>query len=428
MAAMAVEMPSTSGGLGGADKMSVQERKALAKLGLAAEPEIDVFGLQKDDLYVRMKMLQRDLEFLNIQEEYIRDETKHLRNELLRAQEEVKRIQSVPLVIGQFLEIVDEEHAIVGSTTGSNYYVRILSTINRELLKPSASVALHKHSNALVDILPPEADSSINLMSADEKPDVSYMDIGGLDIQKQEMREAVELPLTHFELYKQIGIDPPRGVLLYGPPGTGKTMLAKAVAYHTTAAFIRVVGSEFVQKYLGEGPRMVRDVFRLAKENAPAIIFIDEIDAIGTKRFDSQTGADREVQRILLELLNQMDGFDQSVNVKVIMCTNRADTLDPALLRPGRLDRKIEFPTPDRRQKRLIFQVCTSKMNLSDDVDLEDFVSRPDKLSAAEIHAICQEAGMHAVRKNRYVVTTKDIEAGYRVNVKKNENEFEFYK
>jgi SpoVK/Ycf46/Vps4 family AAA+-type ATPase len=155
----------------------------------------------------------------------------------------------------------------------------------------------------------------------------------------------------------QIGIDPPRGVLLYGPPGTGKTMLAKAVAHHTTAAFIRVIGSEFVQKYLGEGPRMVRDVFRLAKENAPAIIFIDEVDAIATARFDAQTGADREVQRILMELLNQMDGFDQTVNVKVIMATNRADTLDPALLRPGRLDRKIEFPLPDRRQKRLIFQV-----------------------------------------------------------------------
>jgi 26S proteasome regulatory subunit T3 len=181
--------------------------------------------------------------------------------------------------------------------------------------------------------------------------------IGGADIQKQEIREAVELPLTHHELYRQIGIDPPRGVLLYGPPGTGKTMLAKAVAHHTTAAFIRVVGSEFVQKYLGEGPRMVRDVFRLAKENAPAIIFIDEVDAIATARFDAQTGADREVQRILMELLNQMDGFDQTVNVKVIMATNRADTLDPALLRPGRLDRKIEFPLPDRRQKRLIFQV-----------------------------------------------------------------------
>ncbi|GKC19366.1 26S proteasome regulatory subunit 6B, partial [Tanacetum coccineum] len=193
-------------------------------------------------------------------------------------------------------------------------------------------------------------------------------------------------------------------------------MLAKAVANHTTAAFIRVVGSEFVQKYLGEGPRMVRDVFRLAKENAPAIIFIDEVDAIATARFDAQTGADREVQRILMELLNQMDGFDQTVNVKVIMATNRADTLDPALLRPGRLDRKIEFPLPDRRQKRLVFQVCTAKMNLSDEVDLEDYVSRPDKISAAEITAICQEAGMHAVRKNRYVILPKDFEKGYRTN------------
>ncbi|XP_009322560.1 PREDICTED: 26S protease regulatory subunit 6B, partial [Pygoscelis adeliae] len=179
------------------------------------------------------------------------------------------------------------------STTGSNYYVRILSTIDRELLKPNASVALHKHSNALVDVLPPEADSSIMMLTSDQKPDVMYADIGGMDIQKQEVREAVELPLTHFELYKQIGIDPPRGVLMYGPPGCGKTMLAKAVAHHTTAAFIRVVGSEFVQKYLGEGPRMVRDVFRLAKENAPAIIFIDEIDAIATQRFDAQTGGQR---------------------------------------------------------------------------------------------------------------------------------------
>lgn len=204
-----------------------------------------------------------------------------------------------------------------------------------------------------------------------EKPDVTYQDIGGMDIQKQEIKEAVELPLTQFELYRQIGIDPPRGVLLWGPPGTGKTMMAKAVANHTTASFIRVVGSEFVQKYLGEGPRMVRDVFRMAKENAPSIIFIDEIDAIGTKRFDANTGADREVQRILLELLNQMDGFDRNVNVKVIMATNRLDTLDPALLRPGRLDRKIEFPNPDRRQKRLIFQVCTSKMNLSEEINLE---------------------------------------------------------
>ncbi|XP_033230923.1 26S proteasome regulatory subunit 6B-like [Belonocnema kinseyi] len=292
----------------------------------AAGDELDI-----EDLYTKYKKLQRMLEFLEVQEEYIKDEQRNLKKEYLHAQEEVKRIQSVPLVIGQFLEAVDQNTGIVGSTTGSNYYVRILSTIDRELLKPSASVALHKHSNALVDVLPPEADSSISMLQADEKPDIAYSDIGGMDMQKQEIREAVELPLTHFELYKQIGIDPPRGVLMYGPPGCGKTMLAKAVAAHTTAAFIRVVGSEFVQKYLGEGPRMVRDVFRLAKENSPAIIFVDEIDAIATKRFDAQTGADREVQRILLELLNQMDGFDQTTNVKVIMATNRADTLDPAI-------------------------------------------------------------------------------------------------
>ena len=173
---------------------------------------------------------------------------------------------------------------------------------------------------------------------------------------------------------------------------------------------------------------MVRDVFRMAKENSPSIIFIDEIDAIATKRFDAQTGADREVQRILLELLNQMDGFDQATNVKVIMATNRADTLDPALLRPGRLDRKIEFPLPDRRQKRLVFTTICGRMNLNDDVDLEDWVARPDKISGADINAICQEAGMQAVRENRYVVLTKDLEKAYKNVVKKDTNEFEFYK
>jgi len=383
--------------------------------------------LDNEDLYSQFKALERKLELLEIQEDYIKDEIQNLKQEQIWSQQEVKRIQSVPLVIGQFLEPIDYYHGIVGATTGSNYYVRVLSTVDRELLKPTSSVALHKHSNALVDILPPEADSSISMVASDERPDVSYADIGGLDVQKQEVREAVELPLTHPDLYKQIGIDPPRGVLLYGAPGTGKTMLAKAVAHHTTASFIRVNGSEFVQKYLGEGPRMVRDVFRLAKENSPSIIFIDEIDAIATKRFDAQTGADREVQRILLELLNQMDGFDQNVNIKVIMATNRADTLDPALLRPGRLDRKIEFPQPDRRQKRLIFQTVTSKMNLSDEVDLEDYVSRPDKISGAEIASICQEAGMQAVRKNRYVVMAKDFEKGYKANVNKPSTEFAFY-
>ena len=249
----------------------------------AAKNLFDPSALNDDDLYQKLKDLEKELEFLNIQEEYIKEEQKFLKRELMRSKEEVKRIQSVPLVIGQFIEMIDENHGLVSSTSGSSYYVRILSTLDREQLKPNSSVALHRHSHSVVDILPPESDSSIQMMQVTEKPDVSYQDIGGLDVQKQEMREAIELPLTQAELYHQIGIDPPRGVLMYGPPGTGKTMMAKAVAHHTTAAFIRVVGSEFVQKYLGEGPRMVRDVFRLARENAPSIIFVDEVDAIATK-------------------------------------------------------------------------------------------------------------------------------------------------
>lgn len=382
----------------------------------------------EEDLYEKYKQLSRQVELLDLQESYIRDEYMNLQRELLRAKEEVKRIQSVPLLIGQFLELIDEKTAIVSSTAGSNHIVRIMSTVDKEQLKPSSTVALHRHSQALVQVLPPEADSSIAVLGEMERPDVSYSDVGGLDSQKQEIREAVELPMTHAELYRQIGIDAPRGVLLYGPPGTGKTMLVKAVAHHSSATFIRVNGSEFVQKYLGEGPRMVRDVFRLAREKAPTIIFIDEVDAIATKRFDAQTGADREVQRVLLELLNQMDGFEQDSSVKVIMATNRADTIDPALLRPGRLDRKIEFPLPDRRQKRLIFTTITSKMSLSDEVDLEDFISRTDKLSGADIAAICQEAGMLAIRKNRYVILQKDFEQAYQSNVKKSDNDFEFYK
>merc|ERR1712036_84662 len=371
------------------------------------------------DPFSKFKLLKKHLNFLTVQEDYIKDEMRNLRQEYLHAQEEVKRIKSIPLIIGQFLEAVDHNTAIVSSTTGQNHYVRILSTIDREQLKPNASIALHKHSNALVDILPPESDTSIQMLGDGERPNVSYSDIGGLDIQKQEIREAVELPLTQFELYKSIGIDPPRGVLLYGPPGCGKTMLAKAVAHHTTASFIRVVGSEFVQKYLGEGPRMVRDVFRMARENSPSIIFIDEIDAIATKRFDAQTGADREVQRILLELLNQMDGFDQTSNVKVIMATNRADTLDPALLRPGRLDRKIEFPNlRDRRERRLIFSTIASKMSLSPEVDLDSLIVRNDPLSGAVIAAIMQEAGLRAVRKNRYNIIQADLEEAYTSQVK----------
>ena len=373
---------------------------------------MDPRQVEQFELFDQLTSLEEELELLSIKENYLQDEIKYLRREAVRAQDELKSIQAVPLRVGNFSEMIDPNTAVV-----DDELVRVMKTIDRRLLKPNTSVALHKGSHAVVDVLPPEGTTRVTLVT--EKPNVSYADIGGLDMQKQEVREAVELPLTHLDLYQQIGIDPPRGVLLYGPPGTGKTLLAKAVAHHTNASFIALVGSEFGQKYLGEGPKMVRDTFRLARENAPAIIFIDEIDSIAQKRYDAGHNHDRETQRILMELLAQMDGFDQTTGVKVIMATNRPETLDPAILRPGRLDRKIEFPIPDRRQKRLIFQVCTNKMNLAKDVDIEDYVSRPDKISGAEISAICMEAGMHAVRKNRYVVLPKDFEGAYEKVVKK---------
>ncbi|EIJ88117.1 26S proteasome regulatory subunit T3 [Nematocida parisii] len=371
--------------------------------------------------------MERELELVNLKEQYILEEIKSLKKELIKSQQAIERVKSVPLIMGHFLEAIDSDTAIIGSTAGSNSIVKVLSTVNKELLKPNTSVALHRHSSALVDVLPPEADNIFSVLGEEGRPNVKYSDIGGLDSQKQEIREAIELPLTDLALYQQIGIEPPRGVLLYGPPGTGKTMLVKAVAHHTKATFIRVNGSEFVQKYLGEGPRMVRDIFRLAIEKAPSIIFIDEVDSIATTRFDSATSADREVQRVLIELLNQMDGFDQTTNVKVIMATNRADTIDPALLRPGRLDRKIEFPVPDRRQKRMIFTTITNKMSLSSEVNLEGLVVRSDKLSAAEINSICQEAGMLAVRNGRYMVIQSDFEAAYARIVEKKNSEHGFY-
>jgi 26S proteasome regulatory subunit T2 len=227
----------------------------------------------------------------------------------------------------------------------------------------------------------------------EKAPTESYADIGGLQSQIQEVKEAVELPLTHPELYEDIGIKPPKGVIFYGPPGTGKTLLAKAVANETSATFLRVVGSELIQKYMGEGPKMVRELFRVADEHAPSIVFIDEIDAVGTKRYDSTSGGEKEIQRTMLELLNQLDGFDNRGEVKVIMATNRIESLDPALLRPGRIDRKIEFPVPDVNTRRKIFAIQTARMTLAEDVKMEELITAKENLSGADIKAICTEAG-----------------------------------
>jgi len=324
--------------------------------------------------------------------------------------DEIDSLSGSPLIIGTLEEMIDEDHCIVSTAMGPQYYVNILSFVDKDLLEPSCTVLLNYKMYAVVGILSEDTDATVNVMKVDKAPTESYADIGGLEQQIQEIKESVELPMTHPEIYEDIGIKPPKGVILYGPPGTGKTLLAKAVANQTSATFLRMVGSELIQKYLGDGPKLVRELFRVADENAPSIVFIDEIDAVGTKRYDSTSGGEREIQRTMLELLNQLDGFDERGEVKVIMATNRIETLDPALLRPGRLDRKIEFPLPDLKTKKKIFSIHTKKMTLSDDVVFEDLVSSKDDLSGADIKAMCTESGLLALRERRMKVTHKDFE------------------
>lgn len=324
--------------------------------------------------------------------------------------------------VGNLEEIIDDSHAIVSSSVGPEYYVSIMSFVDRDQLEPGCSVLTHNKVLSIVGILQDEVDPLVNVMKVDKAPLESYADVGGLEQQIQELKEAVEFPLTHPELYEDIGIKPPKGVILYGDPGTGKTLLAKAVANSTSATFLRVVGSELIQKYLGDGPKLVRELFRVAEELAPSIVFIDEIDAIGTKRYDAHSGGEREIQRTMLELLNQLDGFDSRGDVKVIMATNRIETLDPALIRPGRIDRKIEFPLPDIKTKKKIFEIHTKKMTLAEDVDLEEFVMAKDDLSGADIKAICTEAGLLALRERRMKVKQQDFrKAREKVMYKKKE-------
>uniref|UniRef100_A0A5S6QFP2 AAA domain-containing protein n=1 Tax=Trichuris muris TaxID=70415 RepID=A0A5S6QFP2_TRIMR len=321
----------------------------------------------------------------------------------------LEELRGSPMTVGNLEEVIDNSHAIVSLNGGVELFVKILSFVDRDILEPGCSVLLNQKFHCIVGVLSDDADPIINLMKLEKAPQESYADVGGLASQIQEIKEAVELPLTHPELYEDMGIKPPKGVILYGSPGTGKTLLAKAVANQTSATFLRVVGSELIQKHLGDGPKLVRELFRVAEQYAPSIVFIDEVDAIGTKRIESHSGGEREIQRTMLELLNQLDGFDCRSDIKVIMATNRIETLDPALIRPGRIDRKIEFPLPDEETVRKIFAIHTSKMTLADDVNLEEFVVLKDGLSGAELKAICTEAGLQALRDRRMKVSQEDF-------------------
>jgi proteasome regulatory subunit len=333
--------------------------------------------------------------------------------EVRKLRSELERLKGPPLLVGTVLDVLDDNRVVIKSSTGPKFVVNASQFIEQELIA-GARVALNQQSLAIVGALPPSKDPTVYGMEIIETPTVSYDDIGGLDAQIQELRETVELPLLKPELFVRVGIEPPKGVLLYGPPGTGKTLLAKAVAKHTESVFIRIVGSELVQKYIGEGARLVRELFEMAREKAPSIIFIDELDAIGAKRLDSATSGDREVQRTLMQLLAEMDGFENRGDVKIIGATNRSDILDPALLRPGRFDRLIDIPLPTYEARVEIVKIHTSGMNLAQEIDAEKIAKLTDGASGADIKAIAMEAGMFAIRAERESVIVADFDDAVR--------------
>ena len=322
---------------------------------------------------------------------------------------EIKSFKKNPLILATITEVFDDNQVGIKGNVGHEFLVTYPKSINTEHLEPGARVALNQNTLTVVNVFPKKKDENITAMEIEERPNITYDDIGGLKYQIVELRETVELPIKHPEVFEEIGIDPPKGILLYGPPGTGKTLLAKAVANETNARFIKLVASEFVNKYLGEGSRYVREVFELAREKTPAIIFIDEIDAIGTKRIGDTSGADREVQRTLMQLLAELDGFDSRGDIGIIGATNRPDILDDALLRPGRFDRTIEVPNPTKNGRKHILEIHTKRMKIDDSIDFDKISEITEGFSGADLKAVCTEAGMFAIRSARKKVITKDF-------------------
>jgi 26S proteasome regulatory subunit T6 len=336
------------------------------------------------------------------------------RNELnaqvRQLRDEIQKLQEPGSHIGEVVKSMGKTQVLVKIGGEGKYVVQIDKDIEMSKLTPGTRVALRAESYELHKILPTKVDPLVSLMRVEKVPDATYDMVGGLDKQIKEMKEVIELPIKHPELFESLGIAQPKGVLMYGPPGTGKTLLARAVAHHTDCCFIRVSGSELVQKYIGEGSKMVRELFVMARQHAPSIIFMDEIDSIGGTRIESSRGGDSEVQRTMLELLNQLDGFEPTQNIKVLMATNRIDILDPALLRPGRIDRKIEFPNPSEAARLHILKIHSCKMNLMRGINLKKIANQMKGASGAEMKAVCTEAGMFALRERRIHVTQEDFE------------------
>lgn len=350
--------------------------------------------------------------------------------QLDKTEDDIAALQSVGQIIGEVLKQLDDERFIVKASNGPRYIVGFRSSISPADLKQGVRVALDITTLTIMRILPREVDPLVYNMTTLDPGDLNFNNIGGLNEQIRELREVIELPLKNPELFTRIGIRPPKGVLLYGPPGTGKTLLAKAVAAQIGANFIFSPASAIVDKYIGESARLIREMFGYAKEHEPCIIFMDEVDAIGGRRFSEGTSADREIQRTLMELLNQMDGFDYLGQTKVIMATNRPDTLDPALLRPGRLDRKIEIPLPNEVGRLGIFKIHTEKVSKKGDFDFEALVKMSDGFNGSDIRNVVTEAGFVAIRDDRDYIVQNDMMKAVRkvAEAKKLEGKLEYEK
>ncbi|KAJ9483909.1 hypothetical protein VN97_g9481 [Penicillium thymicola] len=355
---------------------------------------------------------------------------KDLQREFDVSEDNIKALQSVGQIIGEVLKQLDEERFIVKASSGPRYVVGCRSKVDKSKMKQGTRVALDMTTLTIMRMLPREVDPMVYNMSLEDPGSVNFAGIGGLNDQIRELREVIELPLKNPELFLRVGIKPPKGVLLYGPPGTGKTLLARAVASSIETNFLKVVSSAIVDKYIGESARLIREMFGYAKEHEPCIIFMDEIDAIGGRRFSEGTSADREIQRTLMELLNQLDGFDYLGKTKIIMATNRPDTLDPALLRAGRLDRKIEIPLPNEVGRLEILKIHTSTVQQEGDIDFESVVKMSDGLNGADLRNVVTEAGLFAIKDYRDAINQDDLNKAVRkvAEAKKLEGKLEYQK
>jgi proteasome regulatory subunit len=337
------------------------------------------------------------------------DELTKENGQLKRENNQLKRM---PLFVAVVVDILGNGEIYLRQQGNNQEYLTTAPEELRTLLKPGAKVAVN-NALSIVKVIGNIYDARVRVMELEESPDICYDQIGGLADQIKEVREAVEYPLTKPEIFQRIGVEPPKGILLYGAPGTGKTLIAKAVAHEAKATFIRMSGSELVHKFIGEGAGLVRELFQLARERAPAIVFIDEIDSVGSMRTNDGTSGSAEVQRTLMQLLAEMDGFDNRGDVRIMAATNRADMLDPALLRPGRFDRLIEIPLPDKDSRLQILKIHSRKMHIGD-VDLEEIATITEKSTGAELEAVCREAGMMAVRREADNVGMDDFMAAVR--------------